>query len=92
MRSPLVILVSVLIAVTTVTFAISRFASATDPPAKLASPSANPASYLGVYEAGALDAYQPIADFTKVVGKQPNLVGYYSGWGEPFENSFATDG
>ena len=35
------------------------------------------------------DTYQPVADFTKIAGAQPNLVGYYSGWGEPFKTSFA---
>ena len=24
-----------------------------------------------------------------MAGTQPNLVGYYSGWGEPFKTSFA---
>ena len=33
--------------------------------------------------------YQPVADFTKAIGRQPNLVGYYSGWGESFATSFA---
>jgi hypothetical protein len=89
MRSRLVIFVSVVIAAAAVAFAVNRFASAADPPGELGSPSTNPGSYLGVFEAGALDAYRPIADFTKAVGKQPNLVGYYSGWGEPFETSFA---
>jgi hypothetical protein len=42
-----------------------------------------------VYEAGALETYQPFTDFTKAAGQQPNLVGYYSGWGEAFERSFA---
>jgi hypothetical protein len=48
-----------------------------------------PASYLGVYENGPPAAYQPVANFTEAVGRQPNLVGYYSGWGEPFKDSFA---
>jgi hypothetical protein len=48
-----------------------------------------PASYLGVYETGPPGTYQPVADFTTAIGKQPNLVGYYSGWGEPFQISFA---
>jgi Glycosyl hydrolase family 26 len=49
----------------------------------------DPASYLGVYETGPPRTYQPVADFTRAVGRQPNLVGYYSGWGEPFQTSFA---
>ena len=89
MRSWLVILVSVVIAAAAVAFAVSRFVAVADPPGKLASPPTNSASYLGVFEARALGTYQPVSDFTRAVGKQPNLVGYYSGWGEPFEISFA---
>jgi hypothetical protein len=33
--------------------------------------------------------YQPVADFTSATGTQPNLVGYYSGWGERFQASYA---
>jgi hypothetical protein len=50
---------------------------------------AEPASWLGVYETGPPQTYQPVADFTQAIGTQPNLVGYYSGWGEPFQRSFA---
>jgi hypothetical protein len=46
-------------------------------------------SYLGVYEPGAPPAYQPVAEFSAMAGRQPNLVGYYSGWAEPFNISFA---
>ena len=48
------------------------------------------ASYLGVYEKGPPTSYEPVTVFTKMVGRQPNLVGYYSGWREPFKVSFAT--
>jgi hypothetical protein len=51
-----------------------------------------PASYLGVYESGPPDTYRPVANFASAAGKQPNLVGYYSGWGEPFKASFASTG
>ena len=89
MRSRLAILVAVLIAVAAAAFAVSRFTSSSGSGGAPASLPTNVASYLGVYEAGALHAYQPITDFSKAVGQQPNLVGYYSGWGEPFETSFA---
>lgn len=46
-------------------------------------------SYLGVFEAGSPPAYQPIAQFAQAAGRQPNLAGYYSGWGEPFQASYA---
>jgi glycosyl hydrolase family 26 len=48
-----------------------------------------PASYLGVYEKGPPEMYQPVADFAHAVGRQPNLAGYYGGWGEPFKTGFA---
>jgi mannan endo-1,4-beta-mannosidase len=47
------------------------------------------ASYLGVYEHGVPQSYRPIAEFTTTVGRQPNLVGYYSGWRQGFATQFA---
>jgi Glycosyl hydrolase family 26 len=87
MRSRLAILAAVAAAVIAAAFTLSRFAfpSGSDP----ASLPTNLASYLGVYEKGPPDSYQPVADFTAMAGKQPNLVGYYGGWGEPFKTSFA---
>jgi hypothetical protein len=90
MRSRVVILVAVAIAAVAVAFAVNRFVSSPSGPA-VARASLPPgvASYLGVYETGPPRTYQPVADFTRAVGRQPNLVGYYSGWGEPFVASFA---
>jgi hypothetical protein len=48
-----------------------------------------PASYLGVFEKGPPGSYQPVTAFSRTAGRSPNLVGYYGGWGEPFEESFA---
>jgi hypothetical protein len=89
MRSRLVVLVAVAIAVASAVAASRFVSSSSHPAAASASLPADPASYLGVYETGPPYAYQPVADFTQAVGKQPNLVGYYSGWGEPFQTSFA---
>ena len=46
-------------------------------------------SYLGVFEPGVPPNYRPVTQFARTVGKQPNLVGYYSGWAQPFPSSFA---
>jgi len=46
-------------------------------------------SYLGVFEAGAPPGYRPVAEFAQMLNRQPNLVGYYCGWGELFARSFA---
>jgi mannan endo-1,4-beta-mannosidase len=85
MRSRPVIVAAVAIAAAAV-FAVIHLVSCSSGPTSLPS---TPASYLGVYETGPPGTYQPVADFTKAVGRQPNLVGYYSGWGEPFQTSFA---
>jgi mannan endo-1,4-beta-mannosidase len=58
-------------------------------PAGRAALPVKPAGYLGVYENGALASYQPISDFARVTGMQPNLAGYYSGWAEQFKVGFA---
>jgi hypothetical protein len=46
-------------------------------------------SYLGVFEPGAPPDYQPVAKFADMAGRKPNLVGYYSGWAEPFNKPFS---
>jgi Glycosyl hydrolase family 26 len=84
-----VILVAVITISALVLTAVHFVSSAFDhalPPGSLQTA---PASYLGVYEKGPPDTYQPVAKFTKSVGRQPNLAGYYSGWGEPFKTAFA---
>jgi Glycosyl hydrolase family 26 len=82
-------LVAAVIAAAAAAFTVSRFSSSGSHAGAPAPLPVNQASYLGVYEHGVLSAYQPIAKFSEAAGQQPNLVGYYSGWGEPFEISFA---
>jgi mannan endo-1,4-beta-mannosidase len=92
MKPRLHVLVAVALASASVAFAIHRLASsgfASPPPVVHASLPARSASYLGVFEAGAPPGYQPIADFAGAASAQPNLVGYYSGWAQPFDSSFA---
>ena len=59
------------------------------PPAVRISLPPGAASYLGVYEPAAPPAYQPVANFAKAAGSHPNVVGYYSGWAQPFATSYA---
>ena len=47
------------------------------------------ASYLGVYETGPPDSYQPITEFARTADRRPDLAGYFSGWLEPFKTAFA---
>jgi mannan endo-1,4-beta-mannosidase len=48
-------------------------------------------SYLGVYEGSDTTPgeYAQVEQFAQAVGRQPNIVMYYSSWGEPFSLSFA---
>jgi hypothetical protein len=89
-RGRIVLLVALAIAAAAVASVVGRgaFSWAGHTVARASLPTL-PASYLGVYEAGPPHAYQPVAGFAKAAGRQPNLVGYYSGWAEPFAKSFA---
>ena len=89
MRPQFVIFVAIVLAVASVIFVVSRLLLSSGSTATPSSLPTDQASYLGVYEHGVLQGYQPVVDFARAAGRQPNLVGYYSGWGEPFETSFA---
>lgn len=45
--------------------------------------------YLGVYEPDAPGSYTGINQFAQAIGRQPNVVLYYSQWFEPFNIGFA---
>ena len=50
---------------------------------------AQPIRYLGVFEPGSPASYAGVDGFARAVGRQPNLVTYYSSWGEKFQRAFA---
>ncbi len=50
-----------------------------------------PLHYLGVYEPGVPQTYQPVQDFATATQQQPNIALYYSSWYEKFRLSFADD-
>lgn len=93
MRSRLVVLLAVMLALAAIAFSVTRFltsvSSASSHPAAHARLKSKLASYLGVFEPGSPPAYQPIAEFAREAGRQPNLLGYYSGWAAPFPTSYA---
>jgi mannan endo-1,4-beta-mannosidase len=90
MRPRIVMLLAFVIAAVAVGFTGARFTllPSPHPPVHKTLPS-DSGSYLGVFEPGSPPSYAPIEEFASVVGKAPNLVGYYSGWAEPFDTSFA---
>ena len=84
------LIVAVAIAAAAIAFAASRLASsASGHTVAGTSLPVRPASYLGVYEPGSPDAYGPVTDFAKAAGRRPNIIGYFSGWTQPFERPFA---
>jgi hypothetical protein len=91
MRSRLVMILALALAVTAVAVTGSRLLARYSPPPPPAHAALTPklASYLGVFEPGAPPAYGSIAGFAQAVGRTPNMLGYYSGWLEPFNTSFA---
>jgi hypothetical protein len=90
MRSRLVVLVAVAVAAVAIIITGFRLAGTRPrPPAAHASLPPKPAAYAGVYAKGAPPGYQPVADFAKAAGQQPNLAGYFSGWAEPFAGAYA---
>jgi mannan endo-1,4-beta-mannosidase len=46
--------------------------------------------YLGVYEPDAPGSYTGVDQFARAIGRQPNIVSYYSHWMTPFRAAFAT--
>jgi hypothetical protein len=51
--------------------------------------STQPVRYLGAAESDAPYSYAGLDQFAKRIGRQPNLVVYYSRWLDPFQASFA---
>jgi Glycosyl hydrolase family 26 len=89
MRYRLLLLLSVVVACVSLSLTGSHLKFRLVTPATRAPLPPSSASYLGVYEPGVPPDYAPIANFARTIQKQPNLVGYYSGWAAPFESSFA---
>ena len=91
MRARLIMLLAIALAMAAVAVAITRLATSlpSRPPKSHASLPPELAAYLGVFETGAPPGYGAIAEFAQAAGRQPNLLGYYSGWAEPFDTSFA---
>jgi Glycosyl hydrolase family 26 len=91
MTSRLVTILAIALAAAALTGASLRLtgSSLSPPPPAHASLPPSLASYLGVFEPGAPPSYDPVADFAGVAGRKPNLLGFYSGWTEPFDTSFA---
>jgi mannan endo-1,4-beta-mannosidase len=90
MRPRIVMLLAFVIAAVAVGFTGARFNIVPTPsPVVRSSLPPKASSYLGVFEPGSPPSYQPIEQFAEATDREPNLIGYYSGWAEPFDTSFA---
>jgi mannan endo-1,4-beta-mannosidase len=91
MKSRLAMFLAVALAAAAVGVAASRLARSapSHPPAAHASLTPELAAYLGAFEPGAPPSYSAVASFAQMAGRPPNLLGYFSGWAEPFDMSFA---
>ena len=91
MNSRLMMFAAVCMAAVALGAAVGRLVglAPVSPPAVHATLPPELASYLGVFEPGAPPDYAPVAGFAKMAGRQPNLVGYYSGWAQSFDMAFA---
>ena len=91
MKSKLVMFAAICLAAAALGAAAGRLIglAPASPPAVHATLAPELASYLGAFEPGSPPDYAPVAGFAKAAGRQPNLVGYYSGWAQPFDMAFA---
>ncbi len=90
MKPRMVMYAALLVAAAAVATAISHVgAPHPRPPAVHATLPMRLASYLGVFATGSPPAYKPIAEFARAAGRQPDMVGYFSGWAEPFDLPYA---
>ena len=91
MKSRLVMFLAVALAAAAIGVAAGRLAHSAsgDPPPARATLAPQLAGYLGTFEPGAPPNYSAVASFGQMAGRQPNLLGYYSGWAQPFDISFA---
>jgi mannan endo-1,4-beta-mannosidase len=91
-RSRLILILAIAIAVAAVAGAGARLIKSSPPshpPAAHASLVPKLHAYLGVFEPGTPPGYDAIAGFAQAARRKPDLVGYYTGWLQPFDTSFA---
>jgi mannan endo-1,4-beta-mannosidase len=92
MKSRLIMLMSLGVAALSVVLATQRLSYTLiqpKPPSAHAHLPQKLHSYLGVFAGGKPYGYPGVDSFGDAVGENPNLAGYFSGWAEPFDTTFA---
>jgi hypothetical protein len=75
------------VVVAAIAVAVVKLSGGHGPPRAPVAPA--PIPYLGVFEPDAPGTYASVDEFGRAVGRQPNLVLYYRGWGQHFDSGFA---
>jgi len=75
--------------ITVAAIALVSLHSRSDPATSATSARPKPGTYLGVFVVGVPQSYASLRAFTATTHVRPDLVVYYSGWGEPFQVRFA---
>jgi len=84
-RSDKITLVVALLAIALIAgFYVAKHRPQVIPPAVSKALPTTPDHYFGVAERGVQHSYRPVDKFASAVGRQPNLVLYYSAWGDRF--------
>ena len=78
------VVICAVLVICAVVFAVVKLSGSNVPSA-----SSQPIQYLGVFEPGSPHSYAGVDEFARAVGRRPNLVTYYSVWGEQFQQAFA---
>lgn len=86
-RKALGILIGVAVVGSAVIFAVHTWHHAVPTRSAAVAPSVR---YVGVFEPDTPRSYADIDQFARSIGRQPNIVPYYSHWYEPFDVGFAT--
>lgn len=87
---PIVIVGAVLLVLVAVTVAVVRDLGSSTPRAQAIMLPDAARSYLGLYERSTISSYAGVNQFAQAIGRQPNIVSSYIGWGESFQAGFAT--
>jgi mannan endo-1,4-beta-mannosidase len=83
------VVIAAVVVVITGPHATSPAGRSAAPAALPPAPSRGPGMYLGVFTPSSPRSYAGVAAFTADTGVKPGLVAYYSGWGQPFQTTFA---
>jgi mannan endo-1,4-beta-mannosidase len=87
---PIIIVGAVLLVLVAIGVAVVRDLGSSAPRAQAIMLPAASRSYLGLYERSTISSYSGVNQFAQAIGRQPNIVSSYVGWGESLQTGFAS--